>query len=263
MKPIANGCRLVLFGLLLTACDKATGLDYDALPESICTIAQLKLLCDGQSRTIADQTSVRGIVTANNRYGEFPGQLVIEDATGGIAIAADYPAADNAYPLGEEAVVYCNGLTLYDYGGKIELGKIGDGTTRIPREELGKHLRKSGKTPVRKPARAVRIDELTAAHVDTYVRIDGVHFVETGTWCDRDPETGRPRTSERTVADARGNRLTVRTAGSATYANDPLPSGSGSLCGIVDYFNGVYSLRVTGFEAYFAATPATPPTAYP
>ena len=109
----------------------------------------------------------------------------------------------------------------------------------------------------------MRIDELTAAHVDTYVRIDGVHFVETGTWCDRDPETGRPRTSERTVADARGNRLTVRTAGSATYANDPLPEGSGSLCGIVDYFNGVYSLRVTGFEAYFAATPATPPTAYP
>ena len=98
MKPIANGCRLVLFGLLLTACDKATGLDYDALPESICTIAQLKLLCDGQSHTIADQTSVRGIVTANNRYGEFPGQLVIEDATSGIAIAADYPAADNAYP---------------------------------------------------------------------------------------------------------------------------------------------------------------------
>ena len=130
MKPIANGCRLVLFGLLLTACDKATGLDYDALPESICTIAQLKLLCDGQSHTIAGQTSVRGIVTANNRYGEFPGQLVIEDATSGIAIAADYPAADNAYPLGEEAVVYCNGLTLYDYGGKIELGKIGDGTTR-------------------------------------------------------------------------------------------------------------------------------------
>lgn len=259
-------CGFLLAALVGSAgCDRATvlGFEDDAAPAATMTVARLKTLCDGGHYPIADQTVVRGVVTANDRYGEFPRQLVIQDATGGIAIAADYSAADNAYPLGEELIVYCNGLTLYDYGGKIELGKITDESRIIPREELGKYLRLSGRTPEQITARPVRIGELSPADVDTYVRIDGVRFLESDTWCDRDPETGRPATTERTLTDAAGRTLAVRTAGTALYADEPLPSGSGSLCGIIDYFGGAYSLRITGFETAFVATPAAPATTYP
>ncbi len=39
--------------------------------------------------------------------------------------------------------------------------------------------------------------------------------------------------------------------------------GSGSLCGIIGYFNGSFSLRITGIETSFVTPPATPATAYP
>lgn len=262
MKPIASCCNLLLVALLLGACDRASTLEYEEgnQPETTCTIARLKTLCDGQRYPISEAIVVRGVVTGNNHYGEFYQQLIIQDATGGIAIAADYPAAANAYPLGEELTVYCNGLTLYDYGGKIELGKVTAESTRIPREELERHLRSSGTKPQHITAARLRIGELTPTHVDTYVRIEGVHFIEAAAWCDRDPETGSYMTTERTVADGEGNTLAIRTLGTALYAGEPLPSGSGSLCGIVDRFAGRYTLRITGFETQFVATPATPAT---
>lgn len=258
------GSILLFLAALLTACDKTETIGYedDTRPEASNTIAHLKNRCDGQHYVVVDQTVIRGTVTGNNRYGEFYREIIIQDATGGIAIAADYSAVDNAYPLGEELIVYCNGLTLYDYGGKIELGKVTDESSCIPREELDKYLRISGHPAEQIEAQAVRIDELTAAHIDTYVRIDGVHFLESGTWCDRDPETGHYRATERTLVDAAGNILAVRTSGSAFYAGEPLPSGNGSLCGIVDYFGGAYSLRITGFETAFITPPAALAKAY-
>lgn len=258
------GSILLFLAALLTACDKTETIGYedDTRPEASNTIAHLKNRCDGQHYVVVDQTVIRGTVTGNNRYGEFYREIIIQDATGGIAIAADYSAVDNAYPLGEELIVYCNGLTLYDYGGKIELGKVTDESSCIPREELDKYLRISGRPAEQIEAQAVRIDELTAAHIDTYVRIDGVHFLESGTWCNCDPETGHYRTTERTLMDAAGNTLAVRTSGSAFYAGEPLPEGNGSLCGIVDYFGGAYSLRITGFETAFITPPAAPAKAY-
>lgn len=265
MKPTAYCDKLLLLGLLLTACDRATTLEYEdeKQPEATCTIARLKSLCDGQRYPIVDQTVVRGTVTGNNRYGEFYQELIIQDATGGLAIAADYPAADNAYPLGEEVIVYCNGLTLYDYGGKIELGKVTAESTRIPREEVGKYLHISGQKPGRIAATPVRIGDLNPGHIDTYVRIDNVRFAEAAAWCDRDPETGRYMTTERQLEDADGNTLAVRTLGSALQAGEPLPEGRGSLCGIVDRFDGCYTLRITGLETAFVATPAAPATTCP
>ena len=264
MRTTAFCCSLLL-ALLAAACDRTERISYEdeSRPEATHTIAHLKARCDGTYYAIADETIIRGTITGNNRYGEFSREIIIEDATGGIAIAADYPAADNAYPLGEELLVYCDGLTLYDYGGKIEMGKVADGSTCIPRSELGLHLRLSGRQPEQLAARPVRIEELTPAHVDTYVRIDGVRFLETGTWCDRDPESGHYRTTERTLTDAAGRTLAVRTSGTALYAGEPLPPDSGSLCGIVDYFGGTYSLRITGFETAFLTPPAAPATAYP
>ena len=59
--------------------------------------------------------------------------------------------------------------------------------------------------------------------------------------------------------------FTVRTAATCVYAKEPLPQGTGSLYGIIDYFAGKYTLRVTNREAEFSGTAAhsaaTRPTA--
>ena len=81
-----------------------------------------------------------------------------------------------------------------------------------------------------------------------------MRFTDAGTtWCDTDPETGRTVATERTIADARGRTFTVRTAGTCVYAKEPVPQGTGSLYGIIDYFAGKYTLRVTNREAVFPA----------
>lgn len=269
MKPTALRCKILLLSVLLlpAGCDRSSALEAESesneQPQPTCTIARLKSLCDGSYHPIADQTVIRGTITGNNRYGEFYNRLILEDESGGIAVAAEYDAAENAYPLGKELIVYCNGLTLYDYGGKTELGKPDGESTCIPRSETPKHLRLSGREATHRTATPARIGLLTAAHVDTYVRLDEVHFTERAAWCEFDPQTGRYATTERTIEDAAGNTLAVRTLGGCAYAGEPLPEGSGSLCGIIDYFNGVYSLRITGFETFFATTAATPATTYP
>ncbi len=54
-------------------------------------------------------------------------------------------------------------------------------------------------------------------------------------------------------------------AATCVYAKEPLPQGTGSLYGIIDYFAGKYTLRVTNREAEFSGTAAhsaaTRPTA--
>ena len=39
--------------------------------------------------------------------------------------------------------------------------------------------------------------------------------------------------------------------GPCRYAAEPLPSGNGSVQGILDYFNGEFSLRITNREFFF------------
>ena len=53
------------------------------------------------------------------------------------------------------------------------------------------------------------------------------------------------------ILDAEGNEFTVRSVATCVYAKEPVPSGTGSLYGIIDYFAGKYTLRVTNREAAF------------
>ena len=120
-----------------------------------------------------------------------------------------------------------------------------------------------GETP---SAQLLTFDAVSARHIDTRVRFDDVRFADAGkTWCDTDPETGRAVATEREIVDTRGRTFTVRTAATCVYAKEPLPQGTGSLYGIIDYFAGKYTLRVTNREAEFSGTAAhsaaTRPTA--
>ena len=243
--------------LLSAGCDTATEPRFAEEPEaSRHTVAYLKSLCDGRSSvTVTQDITIRGFITANDLYGEFDRTIVVEDPSGGIAIAAGHPSLADDYPFGAIAVVRCNGLTLCNYGGKIELGaEAGDyGAETIPREELPRYIRITLPEEGEKHRAApLTFGEVSARHIDTRVRFDGVRFADAGkTWCDTDPETGRTVATERVIVDAQGNEFTVRSAATCAYAKEPLPSGTGSLYGIIDYFAGKYTLRVTNREVVF------------
>ena len=265
---LASGFCIAL--LAIAGCDKTTEPHPgDQQPETN-SIAYLKSLCDGrQSVVVTREITVRGFITANDIFGEFHKSLVLEDASGGITVAADLESVAAVCPFGYIATLRCQGLVLTDYGGKIEIGTEpeGSGAGRIPEEEFDRYV--SIEVPGeenRHRARTITLGELSEQYVDTRVRIDGVHFIQPGIpWCDTDPETGRILATERTIADEQGRTLIVRSAATCTYAKEPVPYGTGSLMGIIDSFNGKLSIRITNHEVLFPSpvNAGAPPTTCP
>ncbi len=253
---IVNSISRILFFLmvlLLSGCDSSSLTYEEPIPEHYCTIADLKSRCTSQSVRITEDIAIVGRVVGNDRYGEFSRLLVLEDASGGITVAVDHTDTADDYPFGAMLAVYCNGLILNDYGGKIQLGDVPNdyGTGCIAREQLRRYLRVvEGEADMPDP-HPITIAEVTRAHADTYVQFDDIYFVEEGNWCDTDPQTGHTLTTERLIADGAGNRFRVRTLGNCVYAKEPVPSGTGSLRGVIDYFNGNYSLRVVNRGVVF------------
>lgn len=247
--------------LLLAACNTATKPGFQETPqESNRSIAGLKALCDGRtSLRIAQDATICGQVVANDLYGEFSREIILQDDSGGIAIAVDGDPLADRFPFGARVEVRCNGLVLTDYGGKVGLGTEPDeyGSGVIPQEEIDRYFHFPG-TAVEMPRSvSLTFGEVQSRHIDTRVRFERVRFVEAGElWCETDPETGRSVTTEREIIDEKGGRFFVRTLGSCDYADEPLPSGEGSLAGVIDYFGGKYALRVTFREVLFSTESA-------
>ena len=250
----------------MVGCNTASEPVYESTPtETRRSIAGLKSRCDGSIQTrITEDLAIRGQVVANDLFGEFLQEIVIQDESGGIGIALEGEQLHDRFPFGALVEIRCNGLMLFDYGGKVGIGSEADdwGNRAIPAEEIDRHVRIS--TEVEQMPRAVRLafDEVGSRHIDTRVRFDRVQFAEPGkTWCDTDPENGRFVTTEREIIDPLGRSFVVRTLRSCIYAMEPLPNGNGSIIGVIDYFAGKYSVRVTFRELDF--TDYDPQNTYP
>ncbi len=93
------------------------------------------------------------------------------------------------------------------------------------------------------------------------MKIVDVSFVDAG-----QPFAGET-TTNRYVTDAYGNRLNVRNSSYASFAKDLLPSGTGSVVGILSYYGTDWRLLLIdrngciGFES--DESPMCPPTAAP
>lgn len=264
------GIIVILVSLVLVGCNRSSELTFDDSDDSFTSIAHLKSLCDKASTPIIHEIKISGVVTANDIRSEFPKTLIIEDATAGIEIAVDHTALADLFPLGAQVTVYCSGLALGDYGGKVQLGARPTGAyniDRIARADITRYIRCTDLNAGTRRPRTVQIGALSIDDADRYVHLDGVHFPDAeAPWCERDPLTGEICTTVRTLMDATGATLPVRIHASSHYASEPIPCGTGSVNGIVDWFNGEVSLRIVNYEIDLrenSITAATPPTTYP
>lgn len=240
--------------LFVGGCDKASiiGIEEEH-PTGLHTIAYLKSLCGTSQTTLHEEITLQATVTANDRLGEYDGCIVLEDASGGITMTLAGRELYRRYPIGSRLQIYCNGLTLRNYGGRIELGDVENeyGQTSISEELAVRHIQLLASADQPPKPTPLTIPEITSHHIDCYLLLEGVHFTTSGTWCATDPQTLRPTTTEHTICDDAGNAFTVRVLGSCHYANEPLPEGKGSLYGIIDYFNERYALRVVNWGVKF------------
>lgn len=231
----------------------ATPEKYDDYPSEV-SIAYLKSLASGASTTIRRDLTVTGRVVATDKLSEFYKTVVVADNSGGIELSVDSDRTDVVLPLYSRVTIHCQMLALGDYAGKIILGAQPTGryvVDRIAEADLHHFVEVLSVADAPPDAHSTSIGHISPADISRYVVIDGVRFVDEqigSAWCDIDPETSRPTDTYRHITDDRGDTLAVFTRAACTYALSRIPSGTLRIYGIVDYFNGAYSLTPSNYR---------------
>lgn len=207
-----------------------------------------------QERTpveITQDWALKGIITASDKKnGNLYKEAFIEDGTTGLRML--FEATSGLY-IGDSVIVNVNGLWLGDYGNFIQMGSVpyydSDGSIRVSGFNMDSHIIKLSVGNPTYPATATIAQVKSSAWLGRLVKFNDVQFAdsETGlTWALPDEET--PTSANRTLADCADNEIIVRTSGYATFAGETLPSGKGTVTGIVTVFNSDYQLVIRDYS---------------
>ena len=242
--------------MLLSACSDATSGQYADRPHGTVSIAHLKSLARGDSTYISDDISIEGYVIANDLFGEYYKSIIISDHSGGIEIGVDIRNTAVTFPISARVVVHCSGLVLGNYGGRLMLGAAPEReytVERIAASDIERYMLIDCSAPVAIEPATISITDLSPALIGNYVRIEELSFEQASglAWCESDPITGKPITTQRTAYDSRGNAIAIRIIAECDYHSEVIPAGRGTLFGVVEYFNSEYSLRIVNHGIVF------------
>ncbi|MBQ9077268.1 MAG: OB-fold nucleic acid binding domain-containing protein [Muribaculaceae bacterium] len=193
---------------------------------------------------------IKGRVISSDKTGNIFKALYIQDETGALSISIDSYDLYKTYPLGQEILINMTGAGIGKYAGLQQMGAESEynGTPQTGRMALSAF--KSRVTVVgtddasKVTAVTTTIDVINAATSaealrqwqNRLVRFENVRFVEAG-----QPYAGSSNTN-RTLTDSSGNKIIVRNSSYATFKGEVLPSGNGTVTGVLGYFNGTWQL---------------------
>lgn len=253
MKKICVVLSMILLSTLsIVSCVKK---DFDAPPDMsgydpqipvTMSLAQLKAV--QQLKEITDDVVVYGVVTADDRSGNFYKQIVIQDSTGGMTILIDGNSLYNDYPIGRKIYIKCKGLYLGNYNDLPQLGYTPDETgavSGIPITILDNYIVKANHPNTITP-KVVSLSEVAAGNVtllNTIITIKDVEFDSTQVYkkyADPAPSSG----TSRTVKSCDGSSIIIRTSGYAKFQPVLTPAGRGTLTGIYTMYKGTPQLVI-------------------
>jgi hypothetical protein len=210
------------------------------------TIAALKARYTTQGTTVAitDDAVIEGVVTCDDKSGNFYQQISIQDSSGGILLRL---AGNNLYlnyPVGRKVFVKCKGLYLGDYGRMIQLGGgidvAGGGVTLLAVNLQEQHLIKGALNQPLVP-KVVTVSQLSTSlqdpYVNTLVQLLGFQFAsgELGKTYADDNQSGNRIIHGCTNPTT--EQLTLRTSNYANFATVPVAQGNGTILGVYSIFN--------------------------
>ncbi len=219
------------------------------------TIRQLKALngiynyqTGGDTTVITDDVLVSGIVTADDRSGNFYKRINVEDSSGGIQLLIDQYSLYADYPVGRKIYIRCKGLTLGYEGGSPVIGMGVDETMAVQGIGGGKLDEHVVKGPVGNTVTpiVVRVAQLQYSNYDPQlinrlITVEGVQFRQPFY-----PYAQPTGTTNRDLADTLSKvLLTVRTSNYSNFAAYPIPNGKGSVTGIFTLYTGSTGSKYT------------------
>jgi hypothetical protein len=249
------------FMAILSGCVKRT---FDEPPiiiphyngTSNITIDTLVKMYGTQSDTllITQNLVIQGIVVGNDESGNIYKKFYLQDNTGGIDVEIDQTNLYTQFKVGQRVFIELKGLYLGTYGGTLanggalEIGYPYNGTIgRMPAVIMAQHVFRDS-LPGKKPSATV-LNLLTppfTKYINMLVAIPSVRF----------PDAGQPFvtggvTTSRPVGDQFGNPLSMDgktvilyNSSYASFANNLLPQGIGTVQGIFTVFGSKYEFLV-------------------
>ncbi len=219
------------------------------------TIQSLKARYNGgQAIPVTDDVVIEGVVSCDDRSGNYYQQIAVQDGTGGILLRLAGSNHYTSYPVGRKLYVKCKGLYIGQYNGTIQLGGGLDsnylslgGVTLLAQNLQAEHIYRGALNQPVEPV-VVNISQLTNTlqdkYVSTLIKLVGHEFNAADTsksFADADQSGNR---IIQACANPSGNRITLRTSNYAKFATLNLPNGNGDIVGIYSYFGSTKQLTV-------------------
>lgn len=262
---------VIFYILLITACNKKFDeppIGADPEIEVNMTIQELKSRYTGVGifQSIPDDKIISGIVTADDRSGNFYKQIVIQDETGGIPILLDGNSVYTSYPIGRRVFIKLKGMMLGDYGGTIQIGldssRSDDGRYlnlgRIPQAQFDQFIVK-GSYANKVTPKIVKPSDFTKKINDPLlsmlVQVNNAEFRETDLAKNYADTTLAQSAINFTVRTCDNQSIILRNSSYARFAGIKVAEGNGPLVGISSIFNGTVQMNIRDtFDVQFKGT---------
>ena len=256
-----------LLGLGFASCERKYDAPLLADPtvtpgdEKVITIAEYKdkfKKVPKEGQVIEDNLAIRAVVVGNDVSGNIYKQIYVQDATGGISIGIDQNNISNDYQVGQEVFIKLQGLAATSYGGVTQIGMKDTQSNRIPYEVVKKQILRDKRPDAEKAKpKTTTIAQFSDNMVGTLIKLENVYFELGGTATYGDQAQNAVN---RTLKDTTGKTLIVRNSKYASFANDVLPKGNGTVVGILSKFNKDYQLFIRTADDCFGFTGKDPIT---
>ncbi len=197
---------------------------------------------------------IGGVVSCDDKSGNFYQQIAIQDATGGILVRLGSFNLFNNFPVGRQVFVKCKGLYLGQYNGTLQLGGGIDsayiaqgGVTLIAANLIDQHMVKGALNQPIIP-QVVTVSQLTTNNQDKYVntviKLEGFEFAPgelSKNYAD-DDQSGN-RIIQGCINPAT-NKITLRTSNYSNFATIPVPQGNGDIIGVYSFFGSTKQFTI-------------------
>lgn len=203
------------------------GITYTSLAE----IAKLGEGLDQNGKTIDQDLRIRATVTTHAETKQFPfaGFHYIQDAEGN-ALVLTVPKGEDPLKFGDEVTAKLKGAKISNYNGTIQLQVSHAQMSIVPNKPI-------------EPIETTLEEVIAGKHPNQYVRVKDVQFVKPDV-----PFFDSASTYSSTrhqITDKSGKKTNLEVWKTATFREEKVPSGSGSITAVVTVNKTFFNLRPT------------------
>ncbi|MBL7722698.1 MAG: hypothetical protein JNK27_01045 [Chitinophagaceae bacterium] len=208
----------------------------------------------GAPVAITDDAIIEGVVSCDDKSGNYYQQIAIQDSTGGVLLRLGSFNLYNYYPVGRKVYVKLKGLYLGQYNGTLQFGGGIDsayisqgGVTLLAANLIDKHIIKGALNQPLVP-KVVTVSQLTTnlqdRYVSTLIKLVGYEFASSErskNYAD-DAQSGNRIIQD--CSNLTANRITLRTSNYCNFATLPVAQGNGEIIAVYSFFGSTKQLTI-------------------